>query len=151
MHYAHTTQFPFISQRLIIPSGGGGGRGRSERKREVCTSVINTQNQVPRLPSSKVYHAPESAAKNKRPFSAFSSKPTKKRKKKKKCFYPSTPSMLKETPSSSHPMPTSMLWTGTADLKWQVHTGPQNTTILLFQIISMLLTEETVVITKQNV
>lgn len=59
--------------------GGGGGRGRSERKREVCTSVINTQNQVPRLPSSKVYHAPESAAKNKRPFSAFSSKPTKKK------------------------------------------------------------------------
>lgn len=127
--------------------GGGGGRGRSERKREVCTSVINTQNLVPRLPSSKVYHASESAAKNKRLFSAFSSKPTKK----KKCFFPSTPSMLKETPSSSHLMPTSMLWTGTADLKWQVHIGPLNTTILLFQIISILLTEETVVITKQNV
>lgn len=91
-----TKQFPFTSLRHIIP-GRVRNRERKKRKREkeACNSVSSTQNQVPRLPSSKVYHAPESASKNKRPFSGFSSKSTKK-----SVSGHLTPSTLKQTLSS---------------------------------------------------
>lgn len=106
MFRTDTKQFPFTSLGHII-LGRVRNRERKKRKREkACISVSSTQNQVPRLPSSKVYHAPESASTNKRPFSGFSSKSTKK----SVSTHP-TPSMLKETNTliSSQLMPISVL------------------------------------------
>jgi len=78
-HQAVAIYFSKAHHTIGMEGEARGEQRHRESTGKACTSISNTKNQVPRLPSSKVYHAPESASKNKRLFSVFSSKPTKKR------------------------------------------------------------------------